>query len=97
MKNILLIILILIEIALFGAWFYFNMFIFMLVGLFIGNLHILFEIKNKLKIKIHLALNITLFIISAIFGYFLEEYSLIVLSLFLIHTSYIYYKNFKNS
>ena len=97
MKNLINIIYIIVFILLFGAWIYTGKFIFMLIEILIINIHNLLQIKKEINTKLHLSINIILFTATSLIGYKLEEYSLYPTLLFIIHTSYILYKHFKNT
>ena len=97
MKNKVLILLIILDISLIGAWVYTGMFIYMLIAILISNIHSLIEIKNDINFKLHLTVSCLLFTATSLIGYYLEDYVLFMSFIFLIHSIYIFYKHFKNT
>lgn len=97
MKNKVLILLIILDITLVGAWIYSGMYVYLLTAILLADIHSLIEIKNYMNIKLHLPISCLLFIATSLVGYYLEGYALFATFIFLTHSTYIYYKHFKNT
>lgn len=97
MKNQKIIIQLSIALILFALWFITGMFIFMLIGMVITNITTSIKLKNEINHKLHIALSIILFGLTLFLEYYFEgKASLIGMSLFLVHSCYILYKEFKS-
>jgi len=86
-----------ITLILFALWFITGMFIFMLIGIVISDIITSIKLKNEINHKLHIALSIILFGFTLFLEYYFEgKASLIGMSLFLVHSCYILYKEFKS-
>jgi hypothetical protein len=96
MKNkFLQIILTILSLILLGMFFYFGTFIYLLLMLFISNIDSLIEIKTHKEFKTLFLVNIFLFLIILMITYIIPNFSIYLVSIFVIFTSYVFYRHFK--
>lgn len=97
MKNLKIMIQLSITLILFALWFITGMFIFMMFGMLITDIVTSIKLKNEINHKLHIVTSIILFVIILFLEYYFEgKAALIGMSLFLVHSCYILYKEFKS-
>ncbi len=98
MKNLKNIILISSVVILLSLWLYTGNFLFLLIEILFTDIVTIINIKKEVNIKLHIIASILLFTLTISLNFIFDgKESLIAMFLFLTHSIYLFYKEFKST